>query len=144
MNNSKELTNEMILKCIVSGKKVIPYWDANEPILGKPFYSILKTFQFEVFSFLVGTRRISGSFGRLMDEFNKYFGIFEVKEERIGRALDIALDAGFIKATWVIKDGKFFREFANDSEASDFFEAVLENYRNNRVQENIQLFEELE
>lgn len=133
---SREPFDKEIWKCTVGNKRVIPYWDEEIPELGKSFFSILKAFQIEVFSFLIGTSKLGrGSFEEFKNAFNRYFDFLKLSEERISRALDIALDSGLIKAVWTVKDGVFYREFRNDSEASGIFKDILMVYEQEILKE---------
>ncbi len=139
-----ESKNKEVLRCTVSDKEVGPYWDTEIPTLNKMFYLILETFQFEVFSFLMSTKWLRGRFKKFLEAYNRYFSMFNLGEERISRALDISLDAGFLKAYWVANEDKFFREFENKSEASEFLEKVLNNCINRNARANVRLFDRME
>lgn len=127
--DGRESTDRNVWKCTVNKGRLIPYWDDKIPIFDKPFFSILEIFQIEVFSFLISTSNVEkGTFEEFKENFQEHFDFLKLDEERISRALDIALDSGLIRATWKEKDGMFLREFANDSEASGIFKDILEIY----------------
>lgn len=136
--------SEEVLPCIVVEKSLKPYQEIGLSILGRSFYLVLETLQFETFSFLMVTNRLRGRFEKFKRHFDKYFDGFTLDEIRIGRALDISLDFGFVNPKWVEKKGKFFREFHNRSEASKFLGKVYLNYRAGDTQENVRLFDSLD
>lgn len=139
-----ESNKKEVLKCTVSDKEIGSYQDTKLPTLSRSFYLILETFQFEVFSFLMSTTRLRGRFKRFRKHFRKYFDGFDLDEERMSRALDILLDHGFMKAYWVEKRGKFFREFRNKSEASSFLGKISINYKAGDAWKNTDLFDSLD